>query len=296
MKISVQSILYKTPVPALERYLHSLEMAARRVKNEFGGSVVTVRWGDASPTRAIGHDILEQWTERFAAAFTLKYVFFESNTGHAAGQNRLTEQSDDDILVFANPDLVMLDDSLTALCGTLLGDPEIGVVDGKQIPIEHPKHFDYETGVTSWCSGAFSAVRRTEFQDIGMFDQVSFYMHGDDVDLSWRYRAAGFTCVHQPAAVGFHDKKLDEAGSIEPSPLERRYSAQAALMLAHKFGRDDIVEQTLKALIGGLGTPEQADEARKFAKRRDNNELVEPVKNGVDIAEFLGDTYGRHRW
>ena len=117
------------------------------------------------------------------------------------------------------------------------------MVEAKQLPVEHPKDYHPVTGLTSWGSGAFSLVRRRVFELVGGFDEQTFFLYCDDVDLSWRIREAGYDVVHQPSAVVFHDKALTTSARWAPTEAERHFSAQASLLLAHKWSRDDVVEQ-----------------------------------------------------
>lgn len=296
MKIDVQSVVYETPLSSLDRYLDAFAAAFRTLRDRHPDSDATVSWGDSSPEPCIPADALERWRTTYAGQFELQYTHFGENTGHGGGQNRLATQSDADMLIFANPDVLPLDDAVFLLADILLTEPTVGIVDGKQIPLEHPKKFDEQSGETSWCSGAFSAVRRHEFIELGMFDHASFFMHGDDVDLSWRYRLAGFTAKHQPAAVVFHDKRVSGEGHIEPSPLELRHSARSALYLAYRYGRDDLVAATLTYLLSGSAPPVQEDEARTFVAAQEAGTLPGALDGASTVAVFDRGTYGGHRW
>src|SRR5690606_12759794 len=118
--------------------------------------------------------------------------------------------------------------------------PGVGLVEAKQIPIEHPKDFDPETGETSWASTACAMGPLEVFREIDGFDADSFFLYGDDVDFSWRVRLAGYKVIHQSSAFVFHDKRLSHEGRWMSSPAEQYYSAEATLLLTYKWSRSDL--------------------------------------------------------
>ena len=79
------------------------------------------------------------------------------NLGSAEGNNRLWADVDTDLVFILNPDTVVAPDTLVELVAPLRR-PGVGIVDGRQLPIEHPKDYDPVTGDTSWASGACSMV------------------------------------------------------------------------------------------------------------------------------------------
>ena len=66
------------------------------------------------------------------------------------------------------------------------------LIDAIQFPVEHPKIYDPVTFETPWASGACLAIPHDIFKKIRGFDDT-FFMYCEDVDLSWRARAAAFT-------------------------------------------------------------------------------------------------------
>ncbi len=293
--VAVQSVHFLTPISVLEKVLHTYERVAVQLSTQLDVRLL-VFWGDCSPRPICPPDVLEDWRARFAPAFELRYEFFGENLGHGAGQNRLANSQEAEYTMFANPDLLPLPDAVSTMLEVLQNDPQVGVIDGKQVPFEHPKAFDPVTGDTSWCSGAFSMVRSNEFAALGGFDHDTFYMHGDDVDLSWRYRLAGFRTAHQPGAVAFHDKRFDASGTIAPSPLEKRYSALAALMLAHKYSNPSLVDDLLRVMEADDATPEHHEAAASYRRQQDAGHLPQPIDESHRVARFTEGNYGRHRW
>jgi GT2 family glycosyltransferase len=88
-----------------------------------------------------------------------------------------------------NPDAVLHPRCLAELW-TTASEADTGLVDARTFPEEHPKPYDPATGDTPWCTGTALLVRPAAFAATGGFDE-GLFMYGEDVDLSWRVRAAG---------------------------------------------------------------------------------------------------------
>jgi GT2 family glycosyltransferase len=52
-------------------------------------------------------------------------------------------------------------------------------------------------------SGCFALYRTAMFNELGGLDR-RFFAYLEDVDLAWRARAAGWTAVYEPLAIGYH--------------------------------------------------------------------------------------------
>lgn len=256
---------------------------------------ITVRLGDCSAVQILGSDVLQGWKDYFRGRLEIEYEYFAENLGHGGAQNRLSASGAGEYILFSNPDVVPLPSAISLLQEFLRDDPRIGIVDAKQLPLEHPKHFEATTGLASWCSGAFSMVRREDFERVGGFDHETFFMYCDDVDLSWRLRLDGFAAAHQPAAVVYHSKKLDHMGSIETTASERYFSAEAALLLAWKWGAADVLQTLIDQMTHSDDQDQQAALAH-FRELEMKDALPAVVENGLSVAEFISGGYGRNRW
>lgn len=282
--VAVQTVLYGTPAEAVRRFAEALRAAAAQVPDR----EVVLALGDGGAEPSLDAGALAAVEEAWGAE--VRYVVFGENLGHGGGQNRLAEGAAADWLLFLNPDAVASPSLLAALL-VAGSDPQVGLVDGRQLPLEHPKAFDERTGETSWASGACMLARRSVFEAVGGFDHETFFLYCDDVDLSWRVRLAGHKVVHTPAARVFHDKRLDAAGGVEPTESERFYSVEGGLFLAHKYGRRDLVT----AILANAG-PEAAGPVRSYQDRVSAGRAPEPLAGAQAVAEFRDGIYGSHRW
>ncbi|XPP27422.1 MAG: hypothetical protein ACNYNX_04340 [Leucobacter sp.] len=196
-------------------------------------------------------------------------------------------------MVILNPDALMEPSSLTEMLRTTAED--IGFIEARQIPIEHPKDYDPETGDTDWGSTACAMIPRELFDELRGFDAETFFLYCDDVDFSWRVRLAGKRVLYQPAARLFHDKRLTPSADWPSSNAERYYSAEAALLLAYKYSRDDVLKENLRAFEASRD-PNLKKALEEFEERRASGRLPVRIDGGHQVAAFTAGNYTVHRY
>lgn len=173
--------------------------------------------------------------------------FFGENLGHGGGHGRLAAARDgDDAILVLNPDLLLAPTALRRLVDAF--EPGIGAVELRQLPLEHAKEYDPATGRTEWAAGAGLLVSRAAFDAVGGFDHESFPMYGDDVDLSWRLRAAAYGLRVEPRAVGYHAKRLTDDGGWAASDFEWVSGYRAEVAMLAKWRSADAAEARLAEL------------------------------------------------
>jgi hypothetical protein len=289
--LTVQTVLYGDPPAAVMR---TVEAAAAAVHQAFGVYEIdrwTLRIGDCSPRPVMSDDDIANVDKVVkAAGGDASVEWFDANLGSAGGHNRLMEQATTQLAIIMNP-VIMAPDMVTRILSSM--GPDVGIVEARQLPIEHPKDYDRQTGETSWSSGACSLVEVELFRQLGGYDSASFFLYCDDVDLSWRVRLAGKKVVHQPLARVFHDKRLEVNGQITPGEAELYYSAEAAMILAYKYSRPDLAESIAAALTAG--TDDQRRAVKEFRRRQRAGELPKPIDPDHRVAQFVNGDYAVHR-
>lgn len=294
VSVAFQTVLYQSASADLERALEALDNSARVGKRDLFCSRFVVLLGDASPVPVLSDRKLEDLRSRFSHLDAIEYHCFGENTGTSRGHNALAAMSDSEFIILANPDVIV--DALAIWrMVAVFNDHEVGMVEAKQLPVEHPKEYAQHTGFTSWASGAFSMIRRQVFVEVGGYDAQTFFMYCDDVDLSWRVRETGRSIVFHASAIVFHDKRLTVDGGWQPTAAEHYYSAQAALLLRHKWSRDDLVAKVLK-IYDASEVPERRAAAAEFRRRLEANELVPQRDQSGDVAQFVDHNYAEHRY
>ncbi|MGA3215094.1 MAG: glycosyltransferase family 2 protein [Acidimicrobiales bacterium] len=312
--LRVQTVRYGGDAPDLLRMLRSVAAAARRLEAKATSSALTVAIGDCGapedPHAVLDEKLLTEARGILAKAdLSLDYVAFMANVGHGAGQNLLAKRTSErrrpgdgkDVLILLNPDTYLSPDCLATLVAAL--EPEsVGIAEARQIPLEHPKAFDPVTGDTPWASGCLMALRSSVFEALGGFD-ASFFLHGDDVDLSWRARLSGLRVRHVPRAAVFHDKRPTETGFPPPGDQEEFQAALARLLLAHRAERRDVIAGSLNWL-DVHGSAHQREAGREFMRRLAEGALPTTYREALgvspeavaSVACFHEGEYAEHRF
>jgi GT2 family glycosyltransferase len=293
--LRIQVVLYLHHPGTATRVTGSLAASVRAAKAADALGEVEICFGDSSPDAFPQVEI--ERLERYAldAGFDrASYAHFGANLGSAGGSNRLAEGATTDFLLVLNPDTYASPGLLRGLLRAAEA-PAVGAVDGRQIPLEHPKHYDLASGETSWGSGACLLIRTAAFLEVGGFDDTHFFLHCDDVDISWRIRLAGWRMRHAPGAVVFHDKRIAGHGSIEPSEIEVYHSMRGRLLLARRFARPDIEEETL-AYVERYGNAAQVRAVADFMEEAEAGKLPDPIDDAYRVAEFIDGEYAEHRF
>jgi hypothetical protein len=312
--VRVQTVRYDGDAPGLLRMLRSVTAAARHLGDEAPGSALTVAIGDCGgpegPEVVVDDGVLTEAREILTrAGIPLDYVAFMTNTGHGVGQNLLARPTADsrpaggesDVLVLLNPDTYLSPHCLTTLV-RVLDDDTVGIAEARQIPLEHPKQFDPVTGDTPWASGCLMALRASVFDALGGFEPA-FFLHGDDVDLSWRVRLTGLRVLHVPEATVFHDKRLMVTGFPAPTEQEEYQAVLARLLLGHRAERPDVVDRWLSwADLNGSELHREA--AAEFLRRQSEGVLPPTYREALglspeavaSVAFFREGEYAEHRF
>ena len=296
--IQIQSVLYKNEPEALVQALDNIANAVRVDRAwDHAVSDVTVCYGDASPNPIFTQPEIEALQKKYSDFFTLTYTFFNQNSGTAAGHNRMAKTCTAEYLQIMNPDVVVCP-HLFALMLEPFSVPELraGMTEARQTPVEHHKEYDPQTGVTSWAATALAMIPYAVFQEVGGFDEKTFFMYCDDVDFSWMVREAGYQIIYVPSAIAFHAKRLSPKGGWVPTPAEVYYSAEAALLMCHKWSAPGLLNTILNTY---LDTPEDAPQykaAQEYLKRKREKRLPEPRDPQHKVAQFVDIGYGPSRF
>jgi len=255
---------------------------------------VSVEFGDCSDPATIEslHDALA--AELAGVADHVATIAFGANLGSGGGSNALAARRSDDVIWVLNPDTYPSPLAAVELLATLEADG-VGAVDGRQMPIEHPKAHDPVTGDTSWGSGSCLMFRREAFDAVGGFDDHFFPMYCDDVDISWRLRLGGWKVRHAPKAAIFHDKRITIDGAVAISDFEITSGTLARLWMTRRYGRRDIEAETL-TWIDTSGTNAHRAAAREFRRRVAEGDVPDVIPDSERVAQFVDGEYAEHRF
>jgi GT2 family glycosyltransferase len=292
--LAVQSVLYGN---ATEDIVRAAVAIANSVKWARAGGLIgdwTLQLGDCSPEAVFDEKTIAPLRSAVETeGGTLEYTVFGANLGSAAGHNALAERTATELLLILNPDAQVDADTISVLASGLIAG--VGIVEARQVPLEHPKDYQKFTGETSWVSTACALTTREAFDLLGGFDSATFFLYCDDVDYSWRLRLKGYRVLYEPAARVFHDKRLTITGDWPASAAEVYYSAEAAILLAHKYSRPDLV----KALLDGYrreGGEAVLKAVAEYESRREEGRLPARLDAERKVAQFVGGNYSVHRF
>jgi GT2 family glycosyltransferase len=185
-------VLYRNEPAQIALLVRSIEGAQRSA----GAPAARVSFIDNSPDEALR-----------ARLEGRDYRKAEANLGFGAAHNRLLREAFADPstagYLCVNPDAVLHPGCLAELWAEAQARPRWGLIEARQFPDEHAKVYDPGTHETPWCSGCCLLISRALYERIGGFDE-QFFLYAEDVDLSWRARAAGFHIGIAPRALVHH--------------------------------------------------------------------------------------------
>ena len=292
--LRIQSILFHNEPDSIRRALRGIHRAVDLAVAGSAYSSVDVFYGDCSPFPIFDQAEIDALTAEHKGYFNFHVMHFGANLGSARGHNKLLENLSSEYVLIMNPDVILAPNALIELKRPFSAEG-VGMVEARQLPIEHPKAYDPVTGETGWATTACALIPATVFERIGLFDSETFFLYCDDVDFSWRVRLAGYRVIYQPTAVVFHDKRLSDDAGWMPSGAEKYYSAEAALLLPYKWSRADI---TRRILSGYRTSPIDylQKAAEEFLTRESEQRLPKQLDSDNKIAAFVEDMYAVHRF
>lgn len=117
------------------------------------------------------------------------------------------------------------------------------------LPGEDPGYFTlaHLTRSQSCVTAACMVVRREAFESVGGFDEVTFQIAHNDLDLCLKLRERGLSIVYEASAELFHYESVSRGVSLDPRKhqIERRESQAFKERWGHLFGRDPFYSPNL---------------------------------------------------
>jgi GT2 family glycosyltransferase len=239
--VAIGIVTYNTPAEELRNAVAAARGALQRAGVAAAGRIFVLDNGSDTSDATQGDPTIQRLPTR-------------GNIGFGAGHNLLMHAAfaaGADIYVTLNPDGLLHPDAIAAIVRMSRANEGQALIEAMQFPEEHPKVYDTTTFDTGWASGACLAIPRTCYERLGGFDET-FFMYCEDVDLSWRARAAGLEVKICPAALFLH--RITNRPHDEDA---RRMALQSGWLLARKWGGAQFAETCAKELQGmGAGVRE----------------------------------------
>lgn len=202
----------------------------------------------------------------------------EYNLGFGAGNNRAAAMGNGEYVFCLNADTTVYPDTMRELMTEIeQSPPNVGLWELRQFPYEHPKYYAPLTRETTWSSGACMVLRRALFEELGGFDE-NIFLYSEDVDLSWRVRAAGYRLIYVPKAVINH-YSYESAGQVKPNQYV--FGLINNLYLRYKFGTDEDVSAWYRDIQTVYQNPEPfpGAKARLLKSYSDMGSTVRDAQN-----------------
>lgn len=292
-KFQIQSVIYNNKKEDLIKSIKALKQAVI-VYNKEEVAEVKLVYGDASKRPVLVEEDIKKINSLLEGIIKFEYIFFGYNTGTAKGHNILLNDSTADYILIMNPDIIMEVSCLKKLIAPF-DESDVGMTEARQTPLEHGKEYDINTGETEWASTACAAFRKNIYDQIGGFDDKTFFMYCDDLDFSWRIRKAGYKIKYVPSAIVYHSKKLSVDAKWLPTQAEIYYSAEASILLAYKWSDIERVEY-LEETFAISECEEERKAVEEFRRRKIKGELPICIDQNHTIARFNGDDYCKMRF
>ena len=155
------------------------------------------------------------------------------NLGYGMGNDFAIRDAETDFVLVTNVDIEFYPDCLRNLVAVAISDDEkVACWETRQTPYEHPKYYDPVTLESNWSAHAAVLLRRSAYLDVGGYDP-NIFMYGEDVELSYRFRAKGWKLRYVPIATIYHHVELDNS-DVRPHQLSG--SSAANILLRYRYG------------------------------------------------------------
>jgi GT2 family glycosyltransferase/lipopolysaccharide/colanic/teichoic acid biosynthesis glycosyltransferase len=211
----------------------------------------------------------------------VKLIENNQNVGFSTANNQAIEKAQGEYVLILNPDTLIQEDTLVILKKHLDENPRVGAVGCKLLnpdgsyQINSRRSFptpwvafarivglskifpkirlfgqynltyldpDIETEVDV-LSGSLMVLRRRTLEQVGYFDE-DYFMYGEDIDLSYRIKKAGWKIIYTPATKAIHYKG-ESTKKSEFSAITRFYSTMLIFIRKHFGGRYSLALRVL---------------------------------------------------
>lgn len=176
---------------------------------------------------------LEEYRARYNDKFHSISIYVIENLGFGSGHDHAIKHINGDYVLISNIDLEFEPTSIVNIMKYALQDKDnVASWELMQRPYEHPKYYDPITLETSWNSHACVLIKLDAYNKVGGY-HPNIFMYGEDVELSYRFRAFGYSLKYVPFAPVNH-YTYEEVNQVKP--LQFSGSTKANMLLRLRYG------------------------------------------------------------
>lgn len=173
----------------------------------------------------------------------VKLIANRQNLGFSKANNQALKVAKGQYILVLNPDTKVQTDTIKKMIDFMEKRPQVGIstcrieLPGGQLDPDCRRHFptpwrafthfsnlskifkgskifdQYHMGYLSdtnehevdACVGAFMMIQKKDLDKVGLFDE-DFFFYGEDLDLCWRFKVAGYKIIYTPITKIFHYK------------------------------------------------------------------------------------------
>ncbi|UDL91626.1 glycosyltransferase family 2 protein [Mesorhizobium sp. PAMC28654] len=173
-------------------------------------------------------DKVTSWIQNFGTDFSGVTLLRRKNDGYGAGNDSAIALCKTEFVLVTNVDVDFDPDLLRRIVAAAVSDSaDVGCWEAMQTPYQHPKYHDPVTLLTNWCSHACVLFRKSAYISAGGYEKRLF-MYGEDVELSYRLRAAGWRLRYVPFARLVHHNDISDQ-KLRPLQLSGSLAANVLL-------------------------------------------------------------------
>ena len=195
--------------------------------------------------------LIEEHATRHGHHYGSFTLYPRPNLGFGAGHDFAIRQLEDDLVLVTNVDLKFHEDTLVRAQRAAHADlADVAAWEVRQCPYEHPKYYDPVTLEAVWNSHACVLFRREAYLGVGGYDERIF-MYGEDVELSYRFRGAGWRLRYLPQISVTHFVDLDDTTA---RPKQLSGSLAANILLRYRYGGDEAGAEGERLLAEALSS------------------------------------------
>jgi GT2 family glycosyltransferase len=208
----------------------------------------------------------------------LRVIRNADNTGFCCANNQGIRSATGDFILLLNADVTLEADFLAHLSVVMQAAPAVGLAVGKLLNYADRRRLDSTGLVMSQtrrasdrgqgdidagqydhaeevfgASAAACLCRRAMLEDLRYADEYFddlFFAYKEDVDLSWRARLFGWTCVYAPQAWGWHHRHWGAGKRREIPRHVRRHSLKNRYLMLLKNEHWSALWPALPAFVG----------------------------------------------